>query len=122
MDLSNAPRRSRIARIIFLAVLGLALVGLTQCRQVADSLTGLDLGHGRLDGKSACVQACNDQFQSGQKAEQDTHKNAVQACGNDAACLSAEEARHEAAMDALSAAKSTCKGACYNEGGGGTGS
>jgi len=42
----------------------------------------------------------------------------VKACGSDAACLAAEDARHDAAVAAIQAQRKTCQNNCHHQGGG----
>jgi len=101
------------------AVLGLAIVGLSQCRFVDDSVTGLDLKSATgLSAKSDCVRSCNEFYKDAMQAENERHKLAKDACGNDKACKDAEEALFKQNKSAIKDAKKVCKGGCYNEGGG----
>lgn len=101
------------------AVLGFALVGLSQCRFVDDSITGLDLkSASSLSAKSDCVRSCNEFYKEAMKAEKERHKVAKDACGRDKKCKDAEEDLHKANKSQIKDAKKFCKGGCYNEGGG----
>ena len=121
MNQSIAPRRSRLPHLAIAAVLGLALVGLTQCRTVSDSVTGVQFSQGQLQGRGSCVSHCNDVYRQALKAENDRFKQALAACGADEACRAAETAHHEDIFARLTQQRDDCKAGCYNEGGGGTG-
>jgi|SRR4029079_10885184 len=123
IDHRNPRVRRGFAFVALAAVLGLAAVGLTQCRMVNDNVTGVDLrsGNGQLSAKSACVKACNEQAKQCKKDEDARHKAAKQACGSDNACKKAEDEQHKANKKACDAAKKACKNNCYNEGSGNAG-
>jgi hypothetical protein len=113
-------RRARIgARILLLVALAISSVALTQCRMVGDRLAGVrtDL----LKRKSDCVKACKETLKSDTKAEGDVHSAAVRACRGNAACLAAEAARHQAALQAIDAAFVACENGCHQQGGGSVG-
>jgi hypothetical protein len=113
----------RFLKVIGLvAVLGLAAVGLSQCRFVSDSVTGLDLKSATgLSAKSDCVRSCNEFFKDAIRQETERHKDALKACGKDKGCKDAEEALFKANKSKIKDGKKQCKGGCYNEGGGGGG-
>jgi hypothetical protein len=96
----------------------LAVTGLTQCRMMPESLTGIEVHRGGLSAKSDCIRGCNDAFQAGREAEESRHRDALQACGSDVACKHAESALHTANLQALVDQQRGCKNACYNEGSG----
>jgi len=113
-------RSSRSLTLLALAaVLGLALVGLTQCRSIGDQLSGVQLRTaGTISGRSTCVQHCNDQYKAGQRAEQARHAAALKACGRDNLCKQEENNQHRKIQADLVAHKNACKRGCYNEGAG----
>ena len=99
-----------------LAITILTLSG-SQCSQVADRSVGPDSETlGRGNEVAACVQACNDIAKSDRDIEKDLHKANVAACNGNAACLAAEEARHEARQDEIDAAMQLCKAPCHEQG------
>jgi len=126
IDHRNPRVRRGFAFVALAAVLGLAAVGLSQCRLVNDNVTGVDLrsGNGTLSAKSACVKACNEQFKQCKRDEETRHKAAKKACGSGSqgsACKKAEEQLHKDNLKACENAKKQCKKSCYNEGAGNAG-
>ena len=114
----NAPRRSFMLHLAIAAALGLALVGLTQCRTVPDSVTGLEVQTGRLSGRSSCTHHCQREFLAGVFHEFDVHRDALRGCQGDVDCRNAEDLRHHGVIDGLIDDRQRCKKSCYNEGGG----
>ena len=122
IDHRNPRLRRGFAFVALAAVLGLAAVGLTQCRMVNDNVTGVDLrSGGTLSAKSACVKQCNEKHKACKKNEDARHKAAKKACGHDSACKKAEELKHKDNKKACDNAKKLCKQSCYNEGAGNSG-
>ena len=119
IDHRNPRVRRGFAFVALAAVLGLAAVGITQCRMVNDNVTGVDLraGAGTLSGRSSCVHRCNDSFKACLRSEEARHKAAKRAC-NDSACKKAEDRTHRDNIKACENAKKQCKKSCYNEGAG----
>src|SRR5437773_1784261 len=64
-DHRNPRLRRGFAFVALAAVLGLSAVGLTQCRLVDDTVTGVDLkSNSQLNLRSSCVRQCNEQFKA----------------------------------------------------------
>ena len=112
--------RSQAHRTLWVSLAAcLALVGLSQCRLVDDSITGLDLKHNAfLNGRSDCVHRCNDAYKDALEAEQERYQAALRACGSDSECRDRERDTHKQTTDQIHDAKKVCKNSCYNEGGG----
>jgi len=111
--------RSRIQILALMVTLGLALVGLTQCRSISDKISGVELRTaGSLSGRSDCTRQCNETYKAGQRAEQARHAAALRQCGKDKDCKKDEDRQHKKILDGLSAEKRACKKGCYNEGSG----
>ncbi len=123
IDHRNPRVRRGFAFVALAAVLGLAAVGITQCRMVNDNVTGVDLraGAGTLSGRSSCVHRCNDAFKACLRAEESRYKAAKRACGSNNACKKAEQRLHRDNIKACTNAKFQCKKSCYNEGAGNSG-
>ena len=97
-DHRNPRLRRGFAFVALAAVLGLSAVGLSQCRLVDDSVTGVDLRSNSTafsSARSKCVHQCNEKYKQCQKAEEATHKANKKACGNDSACRKNEDVRHK---------------------------
>src|SRR5438046_5648125 len=69
IDHRNPRVRRGFAFVALAAVLGLAAVGLSQCRMVNDSGTGVERrsGKGTLSARSACVKAGHEQVKDGKR-------------------------------------------------------
>ena len=114
---SPSLTRARFAtRMLLLAALAVSSVALTQCRMVGDSLTGVRVS--AFKRKSDCLKDCKEANKNDRKAENDLHSSAISGCGGDAACRAAENARHDAAQQAIEAAYVACQNSCHNQGGG----
>ena len=105
------------------AVLGLAVAGLSQCRMVDDTVTGVELNaSGTLSARSKCKKECDKTYKAEKKAEDARHKAADKACGKkDKACKETEKDLHKNNSEAIKDRKEECKRGCYNEGAGGGG-
>jgi hypothetical protein len=123
IDHRNPRVRRGFAFVALAAVLGLAAVGITQCRMVNDNVTGVDLraGAGTLSHRSSCARRCNDQFKACIRAEEARYKAAKRACGHDFTCKKNEQRKHRDNIKACENAKRQCKKSCYNEGAGNSG-
>ena len=123
IDHRNPRLRRGFAFVALAAVLGLAAVGITQCRMVNDNVTGVDLraGAGTLSGRSSCVHHCNDLYKACLRGEESRYKSAKRACGSDFSCKKAEQRLHRDNIKACENSKKQCKKSCYNEGAGNAG-
>jgi hypothetical protein len=106
---------------LVLGILALASMSASgpQCTQVGDRATAPR--EGALDEQGViaeCIHSCNDDAKESRDAERRLHTDNVKACAGDSDCLADEEARHEAAMDAIAAASKACKASCHDQGGG----
>ena len=119
IDHRNPRVRRGFAFVALAAVLGLAAVGLSQCRMTSDTVTGVDLQSASgLNARSGCVHGCNDAFKSCLRAEQARHKAAKAACGHDNACKKAEQRLNNSNQKECVRQRQLCKKGCYNEGAG----
>jgi len=100
------------------SLLGLATMGLSQCRLVGDTVTGVELESNGVNGRSECVQRCNDEYKAADKAEATRHAAALRACGTSRSCKDSENLTHKGNKAAIVDAMQECKRACYNEGSG----
>ena len=104
------------------AVAVLGLIAFAGCTFVGDNITGINAGV----GPTSCVKQCNDFYAGEYKREQKLYQTNKEACQvlpqpNKDACLAAELARHQAAMDALGNAKIECQNNCHRQGTGSAG-
>jgi hypothetical protein len=127
MIVATPPRqpRSTVPRLVLAAICVAALVALTQCKMTADKVTGVDMGAAVSDGqkikpqnKGNCISDCAHEANDERQAENDLNKDNIKACNGDPTCLANEEARHEAALDAIEAQRRRCMDNCHHQGGG----
>ena len=119
IDHRNPRLRRGFAFVALAALLGLSVVGLSQCRLVDDTVTGVDLSaNSGVNARSQCVHQCNEKFKACKRAEDARHKAAQRACGSDKACKKAEQRLHKQNKLACVRAMQLCKRNCYNEGAG----
>ena len=116
---SDTPRRPRVQLLALAVVLGIALMGLTQCRSVTDRVTGIELNTPHtLSVRNSCARQCNRDFKAALLAEEARYRAAKRACGSDSACKKEEELRHHHIVQQLIRDRIKCKRSCYNEGAG----
>jgi hypothetical protein len=120
MDHTTKPAPGRVRRTVVLAfLLGLAVVGLSQCRGVDESITGVQLtAETSANGKSRCIKQCTRDFRNAVKSENARFKAELRACGRDPRCLTDARREHRENLEDISTAHRVCKRSCYNEGGG----
>jgi len=128
IDHRNPRLRRGFAFIALAAVLGLSAVGLTQCRLVDDTVTGVDLRSSTgLSAKSECKKQCKEKKKECERAEKARHKAEQRACkelADSAArkvCKKAESRKHKDNKKECKRQESECKNGCYNEGSGSAG-
>ena len=102
--------------MLLLAALAASSLALTQCRMVGDTLTGVRVE--AFKRKSDCLRTCKDINKNDRKAENEQFAANISACGGNAACRAAENARHDAALQAIEAAYVACQNSCHNQGSG----
>jgi len=120
--------RRGLTYLALAAVLGLATIGLTQCRLVDDSVTGVNLRSSTgLSAKSECAKQCKEKKKQCERDEKARHKAAKRACDDmkdsaaRKACKKAESRKHKDAKDGCKDLEKKCKSGCYNEGSGSAG-
>jgi hypothetical protein len=122
MTMSHAPRRSRLQLLALAAVLGFALVGLAQCRNVADRMTGVELrAPGTLSIRSSCTRWCNSEFKAAVLAEEARFRAARRACSFSHSCRKDADRIHAQNLRRILDDLHRCKHSCYNEGAGNSG-
>jgi hypothetical protein len=111
--------RRTVKAVALFSLLGIATVGLSQCRLVGDTVTGVELETSTsVAGRSDCVKDCNDTFKAAKRAEDARHKAAARACGRDKVCKNQEQVTYKRNLLAIVNAMKVCKRSCYNEGSG----
>ena len=119
IDHRNPRLRRGFAFVALAAVLGLSVVGLSQCRLVDDTVTGVDLkSNPGVSSRSDCVHQCKETYKACKRAEDARHKAAKKACLHDKECKKAEDVLHKQNKLACKEAYENCKSHCYNEGAG----
>ena len=117
--MTHTTLRRTIQTVALFSMLGLATLGLSQCRLVGDTVTGVELEtEGTVSGRSECVRDCNDTYKSAKRAEDLRHRAALNACGRDKVCRTAENIQFKRNAKAIITAMQACKRSCYNEGSG----
>jgi len=118
-SLHHGSALGRITRRIGLAALLVtALFTLSQCRQVGDRLNGIDLSPLK-NSVAKCIDKCQKAADQEMRMEDRFHASRVSACGGNAGCLAAEEARHTAAVQDIENRRQACIDNCHAQGGGG---
>jgi hypothetical protein len=113
-------RPNRLRRVVafaaLAALLGVVSLTLSQCTQVGDNLTGVGL----ISHKStSCKEKCDKTYDKLVKEENSLYRKNIDRCHHDAACIAAENARHNAVLAQLAADLAACKAnACHKQGGG----
>ena len=112
----------RLRSACWLGALGVVLVlttlVLSQCRPVADSVTGMDLyagGRTSLQHKQ-CTMKCDSLHTLAKRVELDRHRAAIMACGGNMECRRNEHDLYREGKRRIEAEKKACKRACYDEG------
>jgi len=119
IDHRNPRLRRGFAFVALAALLGLSVVGLSQCRMVDDTVTGVDLkANSGVNARSDCVHQCNEKYKACKRAEDARHKAQVRTCGSDKSCKKDEQRLHKELHLACVRAMQECKRSCYNEGAG----
>ena len=106
--------------VALLMLVGIISLTVAQCKMVGDTVTGVPAFRGQ---PTTCIKDCNDQYKILFDAEQKLHDTNVENCQampqpDRAACLAAEDARHQARKDELGQAKIDCQNRCHSQGGG----
>ena len=109
---------SRVAmRLLLLLALAAASLTLTHCRMVGDRLTGVQVAP--LARAGDCVKRCNDTYNAQKQAQRVLHAVLINNCGGDTACIAAENARYDQALDQIRRDRDACRDECHKQGGGG---
>jgi hypothetical protein len=100
------------------ALMALALFGLTQCRMVGDRLTGVGVSSFARAQAAQCIGQC--QVTATQALTDEARRFAanIRACAGDPSCIQTETARHQAAVQAITDALRACISGCHHQGGG----
>lgn len=114
----SSARFRMVTRLLLLLALVLASLTLIQCRQVGDRLTGISVDV--FKRKDSCVKDCGKEYKEELREEKQKNKDEQRDCDGDLTCLAIEEARHQAALQAIEAELVGCLNGCHNQGGGGS--
>ena len=105
--------------LTLVSVLGLSVAGLSQCRMVDNTITGVNLNApGSVKDRADCEKRCNEEKKEDRKAEEARHAAAQRSCNGNKACKDAEEALHKRLHHEEEQDAKDCKRGCYNEGAG----
>lgn len=148
MNRAPRPISRRGVEIGLVASCLVAMLGLTQCKMVPDTVVGPN--RGRSGNAGSCLNQCADQYKDAIKAEEKLHKDNLKECkrrgggggddrndddrtlgdgslrqGNrrgdhhrDRDCINQENARHEAALERIEEERRQCQANCHHQGGG----
>jgi hypothetical protein len=109
--------RGGAARAGLLALVVSAGLGLTQCVQVTDPITGTSnisaFSHQNTD---KCFDKCAKDYAKGVDKEMKLHDKNKRACNDDPVCLALESARHQQALDQLQQEFRDCRNSCHHQG------
>jgi hypothetical protein len=116
----HMSRRSfaRGTHFVRVALLAFAVLGLTQCRLVADRITGVDaqLLHGR--SARTCLRDCERERRSEIREEERRHRARIRQCRTDISCLEDENERHQNQLADIEREYQECLEDCHHQGGG----
>jgi hypothetical protein len=123
----NLFHRPRTVTVALAATLVMAVLGLSRCKMVDQTVTGVDARETtRLDDKeSACEHQCSRDYKECKRDERRRHHDAEERCedlkdrSERKQCEKAEDALHDQKKDECKIAKKQCKRECrYHEGSG----
>jgi hypothetical protein len=112
------PRLRRALSFSGLAVvLAFTSLTLSQCRSVADRVTGVQ----PLTSQSTdCIDRCRDIYRISIIIENAIHQIKLRICGSNASCVATENARHTAVLAKIEQNRLDCLKDCHNQGAGGS--
>jgi hypothetical protein len=104
-------------------ILTLILALAAGCTLVGDTVTGVSLNKAN---PTSCLHGCAGSSADQVRAEVAAHKAAIEGCGalpesDHEACMTAEAARHQAAMATINAGRQECMNSCHRQGSGSAG-
>ena len=114
----------RVSRLSIVGATALFIVAaIVGCTLVGDHLTGVSLNKA---GPSGCIRSCSGSFADLVHAEAEVHQSAIRGCQDlsseeRGACMQAEAARHQAAMQQISSGRQECMNGCHRQRGGSAG-
>lgn len=116
----NPRLRRSFAFVALVTIAGLSALGLTQCRMVDNTVTGVDARSNIAFAPGphpTCIQRCNEAFKTCQKAEQQRHIAAMRACNQLPVaqrqdCRRAESRQHVTQQRACVTRMQSCKREC----------
>jgi len=100
---------------LFAAAVVTLVAVIDACKSVADNV--LSSRQGAQETQN-CISDCAHAANESLRVESDLHVTNVHACAGDSQCLATEEARHEAAVNAIQDQRKACQEACRHQGGG----
>ena len=119
---SHRVARRATPRVVLVAVVIVAALGLTQCVQVTDPITGTSTQPGSNiaafshQNTDKCFDKCAKAYEKGVDKEMKLHQKSIGACNDDPVCLALEHARHQQAMDQLQQGFRDCRNSCHHQG------
>lgn len=110
--------RPRAALVILGVLLTVAALGLSQCRMVDESMTGVSLDKMK---PSKCIHDCGKVLADSLLVEGKLHAEILRGCNGDEVCQALENARFQPILDRLYAMYRECVNTCHHQGSGGGG-
>ena len=117
--------RPKAPRIVLAILCGVAVIALSQCKMIADKVTGVgveattqDHSEKSRDNRGNCVSKCAHKANDALDDEKEKHKKNLKKCNGNLACIDAENARHDAAVDRIQDNRKHCIDGCHHQGGG----
>src|SRR5262249_785266 len=117
--MQSGNRPSLLARAFLLLALLVASLVLTHCRNIGDSMNGVNAN--LFKKKDECLAKCQSDFQARNQAEDSLHSQNLAACGGNTAWINAENARHNAAELDSKSQREACMNGWQEQGGGSSG-
>jgi len=119
----STQTRPKAPRIVLAILCAVAVVALSQCKMTADKVTGVDttLSHDekeREGNPGECASKCARKANDALEDERDRHDDNLEECRGNPACISAENARYQAAVNQIQEDRKHCIDGCHHQGGG----
>jgi hypothetical protein len=115
---STASFRRRAALVFFGALLTTVALGLSQCRMVNESLTGVSLDRQSPD---KCIAKCSKSLEQRIEVAGKVHVAHLRDCYGDPVCIALENAHYEEQLQQIYADYRDCLNNCHHQGSGGGG-
>lgn len=124
--LRSHHRGDRATRLLLIALLAGAALGLTQCRVNGDRITGVGQRRAQTVQTAECQAACRERYDACRQEEEDRYRLALDACdllpsADRRVCRDREKDRHKETLQACQENLRLCREECRYVEGTGTG-